>query len=94
MLGRSMSTFINVWPGRWRETDRPVSNLVSTKWTVPAGSALAWFTQRFTHDRHAVGVRDTPRYVARYALLVRILALGLRQFAPLVRTQVRNHYCA
>lgn len=28
-----------------------------------------------------------PRYAARYALLVRILALVLGQFAPVVRTQ-------
>lgn len=32
----------------------------------------------------------TPRYAARYALLVRILELVLEQFAPVVRTQVRN----
>lgn len=25
---------------------------------APAGSALAWFAQRFTLDRHAVGVRN------------------------------------
>lgn len=33
-------------------------------------------------------------YTARYALLVRILALMLRQFAPWVRTEVRNHHGA
>lgn len=53
-----MSTFVNVWPGRWRGTDQPVSTLVSTKWAVPAGSALACFTQRLTHDLHASAVGD------------------------------------
>lgn len=52
-----MSTFVNVRPGRWRGTDQPVSALVSTKWADRAGYP-ACFTQRFTHDRHAVGVCD------------------------------------
>lgn len=35
-----------------------------------------------------------PRYAVRYALLVRILALVLGQFAPVVRTLVRPPLCA
>lgn len=76
---------VNVWPGRWRGPTRPVSTLVSTKWADRAGYP-ACFTQRFTHDRHAVECAIPPRYAARYALLVRTLALVLGQFAPVVRT--------
>lgn len=49
---------------------------------------MEWFAERFTHDRHAAGVREpAARYEARYALPVRIMALVLVQFAPVVRTQ-------
>jgi len=55
--GRSDVNIVNVWPGRRRGTDQPVSTLVSTSWIDPAGY-LARFAQSVTHDLHASAVRD------------------------------------
>lgn len=48
---------------------------------------MEWFAQRFTHDRHAGGERDTPRSAARYALWRWCWASSHRWFAR----KVRNH---
>lgn len=85
-----MSTFVNVWPGRWRGTDQSVSTLVSTIWAAPAGSAGPGSRSASRTIAAQSECANLPQYAARYALLVRILALALRQFAPVVRTQVRN----
>jgi len=62
--------------------DRPVSTI----WAAPAGSAgpdsRSASRTIVTQSECAI----TPRYAARYALLVRTLALVLGQFAPVVRT--------
>lgn len=86
----SMSTFVNVWPGRWSGTDQPVSTLVSTKWAAPAGGVGPGSRSASRSIVTQSECATLRRCAARYALLVRILALALRQFAPVVRTQVRN----
>lgn len=52
-MGRS---HVDVWPSRWRGTDRPVSTLVSTSWADSAGY-LACFAHSVTHGYHASVVR-------------------------------------
>lgn len=89
-----MSTFVNVWPGRWRGTDRAVSTLVSTKWADLGGgvgpSSRGGSRTIFTQLKCV----SLTRYAARYALLVRTLALVLGQFAPVVRTTGSQPLCA
>lgn len=89
-----MSTFVNVWPGRWRGTDRAVSTLVSMKWADPGGgvgpSSRCGSRTIFTQLKCVT----LTRYAARYALLVRTLALVLGQFAPVVRTTGSQPLCA
>lgn len=93
MLGRSD---INVWPGRWRGADRAVSTLVSTKWADPAGGvgpiSRGGSRTIFTQSNCVT----LTRYAARYALLVRTLALALvlGQFALVVRTTGSQPLCA
>lgn len=93
----SMSTFVNtgqvamqakcqVLTGRGCCMDRPVSTLVSTIWASPAGSAGPGSRSASRTIVTQSECATLRRCAARYALLVRILALALRQFAPVVHT--------
>lgn len=85
-----MSTFVNVWRGAgaeqitryppWYPRNEQLQQAVPWPGSRSASRTIVTQSECATLRRCA----------ARYALLVRILALALRQFAPVVRTHVRN----